>query len=108
MKTEMKEAGKATSPRPSPHAPHAERERADSRPVFPGVEFIDWSETDGRAGAVILRQALPPEVQRQVYRRLPSEARLNLALTKRIGVVAVVCTDEWAASAAGLSLGGGR
>lgn len=64
----------------------------------PGVRFVDIDPQTGFAAAAIAdREPSPsPNWQRDIYPRLPHDARQQMLLSRRWGVWAVLATDAWA------------
>lgn len=66
-------------------------------PKLPGVRFLG-SPTYAHHGpqAALLRHPVASDVLQAAYKRLPPEARQNMALAKRWGHFAVLATEKWA------------
>lgn len=80
-----------------PHMPATPLPPVKSAPVKPAgnVEFI---HEFGEPIAAIIPNALKPEQRDSIYAMLPREAVLNLQLSKRWNVWAVLCGPDWASA----------
>ncbi len=72
--------------------------------VIPGVRFLG-APTAKHHGpqAALIKEQVASDVLKAAYKRLPHEARQNMALARRWGLFAVLATESWAHACARLS-----